>query len=142
MRVYWQLLIINSLLKVGLNPVRVSLELIKNEPPLNMSELETSKHQFLSVIIPDELKDYTYIQVKIVKSEENSFSFLLYHSLKLFNDYLDSKKAKSKTMFDRKFSLFTYSSSMNIPSWQEELEREQNSIYCKEIYNKVILLLS
>ena len=30
---------------------------------------QDSKNQSLSVVIPDELKDYTYIQVKIAKSE-------------------------------------------------------------------------
>lgn len=50
-------------------------------------------------------------------------------------------------MFDSKFSLFTYNGgwlhqnnsnqSVDSSSWQELLEREQNSIYCKEIYNQL-----
>ena len=37
--------------------------------PMNAIISQDSKNQCLSVVIPDELKDYTYIQVKIVKSE-------------------------------------------------------------------------
>jgi len=55
-----------------------------------------------------------------------------------------SKKPGEK-VFNSKFSLFTgspYSSATNTnassnQSWQELLEREQNAIYCKEIYNQV-----
>ena len=54
-----------------------------------------------------------------------------------------SKKPGEK-VFNSKFSLFTGSpySSVNTSassnqSWQEILEREQNAIYCKEIYNQV-----
>lgn len=56
-------------LKVGMNAIRVNLELVKNDLPTNFHEMDVNKHQYLSVIIPDELKDYTYIQVKIVKSK-------------------------------------------------------------------------
>lgn len=60
-----------------MNAIRVNLELIKNEPPSlppsgAAPEIDPSKHQYLSVVIPDELKDYTYIQVKIVKSKQFS----------------------------------------------------------------------
>ena len=52
-----------------MNAIRVNLELVKNDLPTNLNENDVIKHQYLSVIIPDELKDYTYIQVKIVKSK-------------------------------------------------------------------------
>lgn len=61
--------------QVGISALRVTLELIKNDlPQRHGSELvEASKHQYLSVVIPDELKDYTYIQVKIIKSNSSGF---------------------------------------------------------------------
>lgn len=57
------------LLEVGcVNAIKVNLELFKNDL-LPSSPENGVKHQYLSVIIPDELKDYAYIQVKIVKSK-------------------------------------------------------------------------
>ena len=49
------------------------------------------------------------------------------------------KGPDTKSLFDSKFSLFTnFSPSNNSnPSWQETLERAQNALYCKEIYNQV-----
>ena len=47
--------------------------------------------------------------------------------------------SEAKTVFDSRFSLFTNFSATNNPnpSWQEVLERAQNALYCKEIYNQV-----
>lgn len=45
------------------------MELSKNDLPLNPKETNPSKALYLSVIIPEEFKDYAYLQVKIIKSK-------------------------------------------------------------------------
>ena len=106
-----------------LNAIKANVELLKNDivTPTQQGENGVSQNaarrQYLNVIIPDEFKDYAYIQVRIVKS---------------------NKKQKNNVLFDRKFSLFTYNGTNASQSWQEVLEREQNSIYCKEIYNQLL----
>ena len=104
-----------------INAIKANVELYKNDNLLSNGQAEnggvTNKKQYLSVIIPEEFKDYAYIQVRIVKSNK--------------------KNKESRALFDKKFSLFTYNGSSVTQGWQEILEREQNSIYCKEIYNQV-----
>ena len=74
----------------------------------------------------------------------------LFFYIRYFRPFKKGNKSKKpgEKVFNSKFSLFTGSpySSANTntssnQSWQELLEREQNAIYCKEIYNQVKLTL-
>ena len=69
----YSIICLNNYITIIIYNDRVSLELIKNEP-LTSQDIDPARHQYLSVVIPDELKDYTYIQVKIVKSEKTAFN--------------------------------------------------------------------
>ncbi len=53
-----------------INAIKANMELVKNDclSPATSSQ-EQVKRQYLSVIIPEEFKDYAYIQVEIVKSK-------------------------------------------------------------------------
>ena len=71
------------------------MELFKNEIPLSIQDQNFKTQQYLSVIVPEELKDYAFIQVQIVKSnspkintnELNSFfkTFLHFKVIKVKN---------------------------------------------------------
>jgi mediator of RNA polymerase II transcription subunit 17 len=109
------------------NSLKASVELFKNDIPINIKESTYKTQQYLSVIVPEELKDYAFIQIRIVKSNQKK------------------KCANETALFDSKFSLFTGSPSSTTiasqssnQSWQEVLDREQNAIYCKEIYNQLL----
>ena len=51
-----------------MNAIRATAELYKKEQIANIKDT-LAKPQYLSVILPDELKDYAFIQVEIVKSK-------------------------------------------------------------------------
>lgn len=52
--------------------------------------------------------------------------------------------ATKSSVFDSKFSLFTGFSPSNSSNqtWQETLERAQNALFCKEIYNQVFIIIT
>ena len=56
-----------------MNSIKANLELVKNEYFTNQETNNTNpnlnKKQYLSVIVPEEFKDYAYIQIRIVKSK-------------------------------------------------------------------------
>jgi len=55
--------------KVGcVNSLKANVELFKNEIPISIKETNFKTQQYLSVIVPEELRDYAFIQVQIVKS--------------------------------------------------------------------------
>ncbi|CAF0980842.1 unnamed protein product [Brachionus calyciflorus] len=100
-----------------INAIKLNIELLKNDVPLNPQETNPAKALYLSAIIPEEFKDYAYIHVRIIKT---------------------TKKGKKDPLFDSKFSLFTYNNSSNPLGCQELLEKEQNSLYCREIYENLL----
>ena len=51
------------------NSLKANVELFKNEIPVNIRESNYKTQQYLSVVVPEELKDYAFIQIQIVKSE-------------------------------------------------------------------------
>lgn len=100
--------------------MKANFELIKTDFPVMKIENNTSKSQFLSVIVPEEFKENFFIKIEIVNS---------------------MKQSKNKaSVFDKHFSLFSNSSNGQNEqlSWQETLEQAQNTIFCKEIYNQLL----
>ena len=49
-----------------------------------------------------------------------------------------AKTPASSATFDAKFSLFNVNNKSKSSHWHEQLDRAQNAIYCKEIYNQVL----
>ena len=131
-----------------MNAIKASVELLRNDG--NNENVNAVNSNNLVVIAPEELQDYAYIQVEIVKCKEISIFVLKFFinkwlSLNLIKANQKAQKNSKNSIFSTKFSLFTtnfFRDSNNSrgaepDNWHDILEKTQNAIYCKEIYNQV-----